>query len=340
MALAEISPDLGWKLVFVGLIAEISLIGVICLVWGLFRVRRIHFRPGAYRRITRDLVMWRMLEEDPTGAYEGAAPLVKFWAHGQGLSAITAGVGMVLGGLIASAAVLLAPLTAYAADTSSQVQFVLQPLLTLLIVSLQLLILGMIAGLIVGYIWAFGRRENPPEEAPVSPPFKIGAYRASWLLWLVLAAVALETGGIAVSVPGAVWPPSAGEVIVFFVLPAIAIAQIAALEVVARRMCRMRLAMLPGPPEAAGQRQERLYAFFVTCILISQITILPLLASSQYLVYWTFVPSTATSLFGFLFLLVTFGGMVVMGFVGKSGGQLGGSRTGWPWRRPSAAVAA
>jgi hypothetical protein len=334
MALADLSPDVGWKLAFVSIIAEFSLIGVIFAVWGLLRFRRTHFRPRAYQRLVRDLLMWRMLEEDPTGGYQRAEPLVIVWAHGQGLAAITSGAGMVAAGILASCAVLLVSLPAHPANTSSVFQTVLQPLLTLLLVALQLLMVGMLAGLILGYAWAFGWRENNPDIAPMRPRFGIGMYHASWLPWLVLAAVALETVALALSVPVAFWRESAAEFIVFFVLPAIAIVEIVALEGVARALCRMPLAQLPGPPEAADQRREQVYAFLVTVLFASQIAMLPLLAVSQYLACITFSSSTANGLpasFGYVFLLEVFGSMLLIGLLGKSGGRLGGRSTGWPW---------
>jgi hypothetical protein len=97
----------------------------------------------------------------------------------------------------------------------------------------------------------------------------------------------------------------------------------------------MPLAQLPGPPEADDQRRERVYAFFVTMIFTSQIAVLLFLAVSQWLAWVAFSPSTASEMppaFGYVFLLETIGSMALMGSLGKTGGRLGGSSTGWPWR--------
>jgi hypothetical protein len=94
MVLGDLLSDLGWKLLLVAVVAEISLIGIVAAVWGAFRLRRTRFRPQASERLLRELVGWRMLEEDPTGEYPHAEPLVVLWAHRQGFAALLCGGGV------------------------------------------------------------------------------------------------------------------------------------------------------------------------------------------------------------------------------------------------------
>jgi hypothetical protein len=330
MVLADPSPDVSWQLFFVVIIAAISLIGVIAALWGLFRLRRTHFRPGAYQRLVRSLLMWRLLEEDPTGEYLHAERLILVWAHAQGLSAITSGAGVVAAGILASCAVLFVPLSAHPVNTRSA----FQPLLVFMLIAFHMLMVGALIGCFLGYVRAFRRQERDSDGAPMRPRFGVGAYRASWLLWLVLAVVALESTVFAPFPPAALWHASAAQLVVSLVLPAITISEIMVLEAVARAFCRMPLAHLPGPQEADDQRRERVYAFLVTVIFCSQIVMLPLLACSQYLAWGLLSPphSDLPAPFGYAFLPETFGSMMLIGLLGNSGGRLGGSSTGWPWR--------
>jgi hypothetical protein len=211
-----------------------------------------------------------------------------------------------------------------------------QPLLVELVVAVQLLIVGMLAGLLLGYVRAFRQHERTPDVALMRPQSGIGAYRASWLPWLVLAVVALQSAVFALVALGAFGQASVAQLVVLFVLlPIIPIGAIVVVEGVARAFCRRPLAPLPGPPEAADQRRERVYAFVVTVTVISQVGMLPILDACQMLVWLTLSPSTGSSLpapVGYAFLLEMVGSLVLLGLLGKTGGRLGGSSTGWPWR--------